>query len=79
MRSLFFAFSSLLPLLAAAQDSTPQNFTISNGQIFTPGLAILNSPQPNTPMGGGSLPLFAIGVRPAARESEQAGLMAPCS
>ncbi|KAL2756364.1 hypothetical protein ACRALDRAFT_2078103, partial [Sodiomyces alcalophilus JCM 7366] len=44
-----------LPLLAAAQGSTSQNFTISNGQIYTPGLAILNSPQPNTPMGGETL------------------------
>lgn len=29
------------------------NFTISNGQIFTPGFAILDAPQPGTPLGGG--------------------------
>jgi hypothetical protein len=29
------------------------NFTIINGQIFTPGLAIVDAPQPNTPLGGG--------------------------
>jgi hypothetical protein len=32
------------------------NFTISNGQIFTPGFAILDSPQPGTPEGGGKCP-----------------------
>ncbi|WQF77952.1 hypothetical protein CDEST_02966 [Colletotrichum destructivum] len=32
-----------------------QNFTISNGQIFTPGLIILNAPQPGTPLGGENL------------------------
>ncbi|KAK6208237.1 hypothetical protein LQW54_007019 [Pestalotiopsis sp. IQ-011] len=31
------------------------NFTISNGQIFTPGFAILDSPQPGTPMGGDTI------------------------
>jgi hypothetical protein len=28
------------------------NFTIIGGQIFTPGLAIVDAPQPNTPLGG---------------------------
>ncbi|KAI1345096.1 hypothetical protein F5Y15DRAFT_364857 [Xylariaceae sp. FL0016] len=28
------------------------NFTISGGQIFTPGFAILDAPQPGTPLGG---------------------------
>ncbi|KAK6078094.1 hypothetical protein SCUP234_03651 [Seiridium cupressi] len=31
------------------------NFTISNGQIFTPGFAILDSPQPGTPLGGDTI------------------------
>lgn len=31
------------------------NFTIANGQIYTPGLAILNAPQPGTPLGGETL------------------------
>ncbi|KAF2422165.1 hypothetical protein EJ08DRAFT_640987 [Tothia fuscella] len=30
----------------------PYNYTIINGQIFTPGLAIVDAPQPNTPLGG---------------------------
>jgi hypothetical protein len=34
------------------------NFTIINGQIFTPGLAIIDAPQPNTPLGGGAYNLF---------------------
>ncbi|OOQ91170.1 hypothetical protein PEBR_01248 [Penicillium brasilianum] len=29
------------------------NFTIVNGQVYTPGLAIIDAPQPNTPLGGG--------------------------
>ena len=29
------------------------NFTVVNGQVYTPGLAIVDAPQPNTPLGGG--------------------------
>ncbi|KAF9894094.1 hypothetical protein FE257_009067 [Aspergillus nanangensis] len=29
--------------------------TVVNGQIFTPGLAIIDAPQPNTPLGGDTL------------------------
>ncbi|KIW60827.1 hypothetical protein PV05_01013 [Exophiala xenobiotica] len=46
-------FFSLLILLAGCVHG--QNFTIINGQIFTPGLAIVDSPQPGTPEGGDSL------------------------
>ena len=28
---------------------------IINGQIYTPGIAIVDSPQPNTPEGGGEV------------------------
>ncbi|KAL2127113.1 hypothetical protein VTI74DRAFT_11313 [Chaetomium olivicolor] len=28
------------------------NFTIANGQIYTPGLVIVDAPQPGTPLGG---------------------------
>jgi hypothetical protein len=28
-------------------------FTVVNGQIYTPGLAIVDAPQPSTPLGGG--------------------------
>jgi hypothetical protein len=30
------------------------DFVTSGGQIFTPGFAILDSPQPGTPLGGGT-------------------------
>ncbi|EPS34714.1 hypothetical protein PDE_09678 [Penicillium oxalicum 114-2] len=30
-------------------------FTIVNGQVYTPGLAIVDAPQPNTPLGGQNL------------------------
>ncbi|KAJ5182613.1 hypothetical protein N7492_000229 [Penicillium capsulatum] len=29
------------------------NYTVVNGQIYTPGLAIVDAPQPYTPLGGG--------------------------
>lgn len=29
-------------------------FSIINGQVYTPGLAIIDAPQPNTPLGGGN-------------------------
>ncbi|KAK3300427.1 uncharacterized protein B0H64DRAFT_369684 [Chaetomium fimeti] len=39
-------------LLAGAQMASALNFTIANGQIFTPGLVIVDAPQPGTPLGG---------------------------
>ncbi|WYZ34705.1 hypothetical protein EsH8_I_000981 [Colletotrichum jinshuiense] len=45
--------AALLPLFAASVSA--QNFTIANGQIFTPGLVILDAPQPGTPLGGDNL------------------------
>ncbi|POS68841.1 hypothetical protein DHEL01_v212766 [Diaporthe helianthi] len=45
-----------LPLLALlVTRGLCQGFTISNGQIFTPGFAVLDSPQPGTPMGGDTI------------------------
>ncbi|KAI1872845.1 uncharacterized protein JN550_003719 [Neoarthrinium moseri] len=35
--------------------SAALNFTIANGQIFTPGFAILDAPQPGTPLGGDTI------------------------
>jgi hypothetical protein len=32
---------------------------IVNGQIYTPGIAIVDAPQPNTPLGGGKVPLLS--------------------
>lgn len=43
--------------LLATRCTAEQTFTIHRGQIFTPGFAIVNSPQPWTPMGGGKSPL----------------------
>jgi hypothetical protein len=31
------------------------DFTVAGGQIFTPGFAILNAPQPGTPLGGDTI------------------------
>jgi hypothetical protein len=55
MRGLLTAAVGLLAaVVCGATQQTPNNFTIVNGQIYTPGLAILDSPQPNTPEGGGA-------------------------
>ncbi|EAA36169.3 hypothetical protein NCU03019 [Neurospora crassa OR74A] len=46
---------SLAVFAAAALFATKglaSNFTVSNGQIFTPGFVIVDSPQPDTPLGG---------------------------
>ena len=43
--------SASLGLCSTGQPS-PNNFTIVNGQIYTPGLAIIDAPQPFTPEGG---------------------------
>ncbi|KAI9171391.1 hypothetical protein HJFPF1_00873 [Paramyrothecium foliicola] len=51
MKSQYLAPAALL----AAQTVAQQNFTIHNGQIFTPGFAVLNAPQPGTPLGGKTL------------------------
>lgn len=47
--AMMFQFSLVLSLLARCLNA--QN--IINGQIFTPGIAIVDAPQPNTPLGGG--------------------------
>ncbi|KFZ24365.1 hypothetical protein V502_01159 [Pseudogymnoascus sp. VKM F-4520 (FW-2644)] len=44
--------SAALAALMLAATAHGENFTIINGQIFTPGLAIVDAPQPNTPLGG---------------------------
>ncbi|KFY36775.1 hypothetical protein V495_07611 [Pseudogymnoascus sp. VKM F-4514 (FW-929)] len=44
--------SAALAALMLAATARGENFTIINGQIFTPGLAIVDAPQPNTPLGG---------------------------
>ncbi|RYP06290.1 hypothetical protein DL765_009561 [Monosporascus sp. GIB2] len=47
--SLAVFLSALLSHVIAA------DFTIAGGQIFTPGFAILNAPQPGTPLGGDTI------------------------
>jgi hypothetical protein len=42
-----------LPFVSLVSPALALNFTIENGQIYTPGFAILDSPQPGTPLGGG--------------------------
>lgn len=43
--------SALAVLFAAAAQAL--SFTTFNGQVYTPGFAIVDSPQPGTPLGGG--------------------------
>ncbi|KAL2209857.1 hypothetical protein CC79DRAFT_1365274 [Sarocladium strictum] len=66
--------TSLLAMAMATLASAQWNFTIHNGQIFTPGFTVLNSPQPETPMGGNdlhiSLDVTANGKLPLADFSE---------
>jgi hypothetical protein len=52
---MFLVLLALKIGAAFAQNLNPYNYTIINGQIFTPGLAIVDAPQPNTPLGGGML------------------------
>lgn len=40
-------------LLLAASHAAGLSFTVSGGQIFTPGMVVLDAPQPGTPLGGG--------------------------
>ncbi|KFY21914.1 hypothetical protein V493_07005 [Pseudogymnoascus sp. VKM F-4281 (FW-2241)] len=47
--------AALAALTLLATTAHGENFTIINGQIFTPGLAIVDAPQPNTPLGGETL------------------------
>jgi hypothetical protein len=47
-----FGFHLLfLPLLAGWSYAQ----AIVNGQIWTPGIVLVDAPQPNTPLGGGEL------------------------
>lgn len=45
--------AAVLPLLAS--HCAAQSFVVSGGQIFTPGFAVVNAPQPGTPLGGETL------------------------
>jgi hypothetical protein len=52
---MLFRFGVAFVLAVAARCLNAQQ--IINGQIFTPGIAIVDSPQPNTPLGGGKFTL----------------------
>jgi hypothetical protein len=58
MMAVLFRFS-LLALLATCLNAQQ----IVNGQIYTPGIAIVDAPQPNTPLGGGTPTLSSKFVR----------------
>jgi hypothetical protein len=45
----------VLQLTCSVIAQSTSNFTIVGGQIYTPGLAIVDAPQPFTPLGGGKL------------------------
>lgn len=61
----------LAAVLLLAGPSLADNFTISNGQIFTPGFVVLDAPQPYTPLGGGKLISHLFGDGFSADSSEQ--------
>ncbi|KAH7035314.1 uncharacterized protein B0I36DRAFT_90942 [Microdochium trichocladiopsis] len=44
--------AALVAVASLSGLATAQEFTIANGQIFTPGPAVLDAPQPGTPLGG---------------------------
>jgi hypothetical protein len=44
--------AALFPLFVAS--TLAIDFVTAGGQIFTPGFAILDAPQPGTPLGGGT-------------------------
>ncbi|KAI1088569.1 hypothetical protein F5B19DRAFT_470963 [Rostrohypoxylon terebratum] len=52
MKRLIHTISFLFLL---AREATALNFTIAGGQIFTPGFAVLDAPQPSTPLGGDTI------------------------
>ncbi|KAL4757920.1 uncharacterized protein BDW70DRAFT_170946 [Aspergillus foveolatus] len=49
------------------------SFTIINGQIYTPGLAIIDAPQPYTPLGGERNLTISNGTNPSDSESGYVG------
>lgn len=59
--------SAALAALTLVATTHGESFTIINGQIFTPGLAIVDAPQPNTPQGGGKFSISFLISFPASR------------
>lgn len=51
MMAILFRFTVVLAVFARCFIAQQ----IVNGQIYTPGIALVDSPQPNTPEGGGKL------------------------
>jgi hypothetical protein len=52
--------ASLAALTVFAAQGSAVTFTIAGGQIFTPGLSVLNAPQPGTPLGGGKYQITSL-------------------
>ncbi|CAJ2501748.1 Uu.00g046010.m01.CDS01 [Anthostomella pinea] len=52
MRSLV---PNIVCLLICSHWTSALNFTTAGGQIFTPGFAVLDAPQPGTPLGGDTI------------------------
>lgn len=48
--------SAVLSLAASVVAEDTSQFNIVDGQIYTPGLAIVDAPQPFTPVGGSKSP-----------------------
>ena len=55
-----FKLATAMTMALLAGRGAAHNFTIHNGQIFTPGFAVLNAPQPRTPLGGGESTMDAF-------------------
>jgi hypothetical protein len=73
MMEILFRFSICLALLAICLNAQQ----IVNGQIYSPGIAIVDAPQPNTPLGGGKSPCKI--VPSAAAVLTRGRLPASCS
>ncbi|KAI0135454.1 hypothetical protein F4814DRAFT_401250 [Daldinia grandis] len=52
MRNLLYPVTLLATIVSKAR---AVDFTIAGGQIFTPGFAVLDAPQPGTPLGGDTI------------------------
>ena len=60
-------FLGALLQLALVSEARGLDFVVAGGQIFTPGLAVVDAPQPGTPLGGGWCLFYLDGLsrRPA--------------
>ena len=52
MSTVRYIAPALVAVMLRIESTAAINFTIHNGQIFTPGPTVLDAPQPGTPLGG---------------------------